>query len=82
MLLVFTMENVGESGRKRKMKFEAIELEVLVEEANKHIHELQQRIINISRRNGRKYGRISVTKSMLSAKQEERPMKLRGDGKM
>ena len=51
MLLVFTMESVGESGRKRKMKFEATELEVLVEEANKHIHELQQRNINISRRN-------------------------------
>uniref|UniRef100_A0A672YCU1 Myb/SANT-like DNA-binding domain-containing protein n=1 Tax=Sphaeramia orbicularis TaxID=375764 RepID=A0A672YCU1_9TELE len=34
-----------------KMKFEALELEVLVEEANKHLTELQQRNLNITRRN-------------------------------
>ncbi len=47
----------GESGwkagysRKRKMKFDELELEILVEEANKHIHELQQRNLNITKRN-------------------------------
>ncbi len=52
MLLFFTMENLGQqSDRKRKMKFEANELEVLVEEANKHIAELQQRNLNITGRN-------------------------------
>lgn len=46
------MENVGEqSDCKRKMKFEAMELEVLVKEVNKHITELQQRNLNISTRN-------------------------------
>ncbi len=50
-LLVFTMENLGEqSDHKHKMKFEAEELEVLVEESNKHIAELQQRNLNITRR--------------------------------
>ncbi|XP_037122803.1 uncharacterized protein LOC119132034 isoform X1 [Syngnathus acus] len=44
------MENVGEN-RKRKMKFEVMELAVLVEEANKHIGELQERNLNINRRN-------------------------------
>ena len=37
--------------RKRKMKFDELELEILVEEANKHIHELQQRNLNITKRN-------------------------------
>uniref|UniRef100_A0A3Q2YZZ1 Myb-related transcription factor, partner of profilin-like n=1 Tax=Hippocampus comes TaxID=109280 RepID=A0A3Q2YZZ1_HIPCM len=40
-----------EENRKRKMKFGVMELAVLVEEANKHIGELQQRNLNISRRN-------------------------------
>ena len=33
------------------MKFEAMELEVLVEEANKHTGELQQRHLSVARRN-------------------------------
>ncbi len=46
------MENLGEqSDRKRRMKFEAIELKVSVEEANKHTAELQQGNLNITRRN-------------------------------
>ncbi len=46
------MENLGQqSDRKRIMKFEANELKVLVEEANKHIAELQQRNLNITGRN-------------------------------
>uniref|UniRef100_A0A3Q2NQQ3 Myb-related transcription factor, partner of profilin-like n=1 Tax=Fundulus heteroclitus TaxID=8078 RepID=A0A3Q2NQQ3_FUNHE len=46
------MESVGEeSGRKRKRKFEAIELKVLVEEANTHIGELRQKQLCLSRRN-------------------------------
>ena len=41
------MDCEGEqSDRKRKVKFNAMELEVLVEEANKHVVELQQRNIN------------------------------------
>ncbi|XP_077422176.1 uncharacterized protein LOC144052175 [Vanacampus margaritifer] len=44
------MENLGET-RKRKMKFGVMELAVLVEEANKHIGELQERNLNINRRN-------------------------------
>ncbi|XP_061682462.1 uncharacterized protein LOC133504335 [Syngnathoides biaculeatus] len=49
-LIVSKMENLLEN-RKRKMKFGARELAVLVEEANKHIGELQERNLNISRRN-------------------------------
>ncbi|XP_061593274.1 myb-related transcription factor, partner of profilin-like isoform X2 [Cololabis saira] len=40
-----------QDSRKRKMKFAELELEILVEEANKHIHELQQRNLSISKRN-------------------------------
>ena len=40
-----------QDSRKRKMKFNELELEILVEEANKHIHELQQRNLNITKRN-------------------------------
>ena len=36
---------------KHKVKFNAMELEVLVEEANKHVLELQQRNINFTQRN-------------------------------
>ena len=51
-LLVSAMEHYGEqSDCKRKAKFNAMELEVLVEEANKHVVELQQRNINITQRN-------------------------------
>ncbi|KAM4552950.1 uncharacterized protein V3H82_017489 isoform 2-T2 [Fundulus diaphanus] len=50
--LLADMESVGEeSGRKRKRKFEAIELKVLVEEANTHIGELRQKQLCLSRRN-------------------------------
>ena len=42
--MVCTMESLdGQQNRQRKMKFEPIELEVLVEEANKHLDELQQK---------------------------------------
>lgn len=37
--------------RKLKMKSDSMELGVLVEEANKHIGELQQRNLTIARRN-------------------------------
>ena len=41
------MEDYGEHNDcKRKAKFYAMELEVLVEKANKHVVELQQRNIN------------------------------------
>uniref|UniRef100_A0A672YBY4 Myb/SANT-like DNA-binding domain-containing protein n=1 Tax=Sphaeramia orbicularis TaxID=375764 RepID=A0A672YBY4_9TELE len=50
--LMENLENVeGPCPRKRKMKFEASELEVFVEEANQHLTELQQRNLNITRRN-------------------------------
>ena len=43
-LLVSAMEHYGEqSDRKRQVKFNAMELEVLVEEAKKHVVEAQQR---------------------------------------
>ena len=46
------MEHYGEqSDRKCKAKCIAIEMEVLVEEANKHVVERQQRNINITQRN-------------------------------
>ena len=51
-LLVSTMEHYREQrDRKHKAKFNAIELAVLVEEANKHVVELQQRNINITQIN-------------------------------
>ena len=52
-LTVCTMESLDgkQDRRKRKMKFDELELEILVEEANKHIHELQQRNLNITKRN-------------------------------
>ncbi|KAL7383163.1 hypothetical protein ABVT39_005671 [Epinephelus coioides] len=37
--------------RKRKVKFDPMELEVLVEEANQHLNELQQRNLTVSPRN-------------------------------
>ncbi|XP_028315361.1 myb-related transcription factor, partner of profilin-like isoform X2 [Gouania willdenowi] len=40
-----------DSGRKRKMKFQVVELEVLVEEVKKHTHTLQQTNLNITKRN-------------------------------
>ncbi len=40
-----------EEQRKRKNKFDSLELEVLVAEANKHISDLQQRNLNITKRN-------------------------------
>ncbi|XP_049426988.1 myb-related transcription factor, partner of profilin-like [Epinephelus fuscoguttatus] len=36
--------------RKRKVKFDPMELEVLVDEANKHLHELQQKNLSVSQR--------------------------------
>ncbi len=80
-LLVFTMENLGEqSDRKRKMKFEAMELEVLVEEANKHIAELQQRNLNITRRNV--IWEAICEKVNAVGKTRRTQMKLRKDGKI
>lgn len=50
-LLAVSMEKLeDQSGRKRKRKFEAKELEVLVEEAKKHFGELQQRHLSVARR--------------------------------
>ena len=52
VLLVSAMEHYGEqTDCKRKVKFNAMELEVLVEEANKHVVKLQQRNINTTQRN-------------------------------
>ena len=51
-LLVSAMEHYGEqSERKGKANLNVMEWEVLVEEANKHVAELQQRNINITQRN-------------------------------
>lgn len=44
------MANVEEE-QKHKMKFDSVELEVLVEEANKHLNNLQQSNVNITKRN-------------------------------
>ncbi|XP_041865281.1 myb-related transcription factor, partner of profilin-like [Melanotaenia boesemani] len=45
------MEGSGEpGGRKRKMKFEPTEVEILVEEANKNLAELEGKNLNITRR--------------------------------
>ena len=49
-LLVSAMEHYGEQCGQCKVKFNAIELEMLVEEANKHVVELQQRNIHITQR--------------------------------
>ena len=52
VLLVSAMEHYGEqSDSKTKRKGFAMGLEVLVEEASKHVVELQQRNINITQRN-------------------------------
>ncbi|KAM4731564.1 uncharacterized protein FYW61_009550 [Anableps anableps] len=46
------MDHLGEqSSRKRKMKFEALALDVLVKEASTHIRELQQKHLSVARRN-------------------------------
>ncbi len=75
------MENLGEqSDHKCKMKFEAEELEVLVKEANKHMAELQQRNLNITRRNA--IWEAICEKVYVVGKQEEQQMKLRKDGKI
>lgn len=53
VLIVFPMESPDrkQTHRKLKMKFDLMELGVLVEEANKHIGELQQRNLTTARRN-------------------------------
>lgn len=40
-----------EEEQKHKIKFNSVELEVVVEEANKHLNDLQQRNLNITKRN-------------------------------
>ena len=60
--MVCAMESLDgkQDGRKRKMKFDQLQLEVLVEDTNKRIDELQQRNLNITKKT--QYGRISAIK--------------------
>ena len=50
--MVCAMESLDgkQDGCKRKMKFDQLQLEVLVEDTNKRIDELQQRNLNITKK--------------------------------
>lgn len=41
--------------RKHKVKFDPMELEVLLDEASKHLNELQERNLTVSQRKARLY---------------------------
>ena len=50
-LACFMVRSMASLERKRKVKFDPMELDVLVDEANKHLNELQQRNLTVAQRN-------------------------------